>query len=445
MTRSDTGDVTAPLRRVQPPEAPYPGELLGAVGGAAYRVDAHLVPRRVWAAEPGGHFLAAVDVDRAAGATVVVLPRLAGRLCGGEAEFDLAPGQAVTLAVSVLRGAAAAADAEWDEGEWWSTDDGRPVLVPTGDRSWRESSAVVMNRLPRAALPGPLRERALEALNDPVTLPFTVPRLEDDLFAVATPQPIDVAPHPVPSQRPPRDIDHGESEDGTRTVRAVAAGLIDGEIIARATSAMIGARDACRRAAFGVARRFRRGGGATGARSRARGLAAAAAAAVVATLCIGFLWPETTTPEAAGVAGAGAPPAEQASSAAPDAARDETPTPASSGAGPATPAEPAAAEPSNVAAGAEPMARAVDELARCGRAAGSGCRADVLERPDAELPEGIATSGDARDVTVLDDLGGVEVVRVDDPSGRLPAQVVVLVSHGDKRLVRDVYDVADQP
>lgn len=445
MTRSDTGEKTAPLRRVQPPEAPYPGELLVAAGGAAYRVDAHLVPRRVWASEPGGHLLAAVDVDRAAGATVVVLPRLAGRLCSGEAEFDLAPGQAVTLAVSVLRGAAAAADAEWDEGEWWSTDDGRPVLVPTGDRSWRESSAVLMNRLPRAALPGALRERALEALNDPVTLPFTVPSLEDDLFAVAAPQPIDVAPRPVPSRRPSREIDDEESEDGARTVRSVAAGLIDGEVIARATSAMIGAREACRRAASGVVRRFRRGRSAPGTRSRARGLSAAAVAAVVATLCVGLLWPETTTPDAAGVAGAGAPPAEQASSAAPDAGGDTTPTPASSAGEAAPSTEPAAAEPSNVAAGAEPMLRAVDELASCWRAAGSGCRADVLERPDAALPEGIATSGGAREVTVLDDLGGVEVVRVDDPSGRLPAQVVVLVSHGDKRLVRDVYDVADQP
>ncbi len=94
---------------------------------------------------------------------------------------------------------------------------------------------------------------------------------------------------------------------------------------------------------------------------------------------------------------------------------------------------------------ADPAAASIERLATCWRSDELSCRAGVLERADATVPEGVATADVERSVVLLDDLGGVEVVRVEDAAGELPPQIVVVVVQNDERLVRDVYDVADQP
>ncbi|PZU30433.1 MAG: hypothetical protein DI577_07780 [Microbacterium sp.] len=59
-------------------------------------------------------------------------------------------------------------------------------------------------------------------------------------------------------------------------------------------------------------------------------------------------------------------------------------------------------------------------------------------------PTGVVVSGAADTVTtLLDEYGGVAVFRVE--SAALAPQILVLVSVNGKWLVRDVYDVADQP
>jgi len=437
MIRTGNLDVTTPLRRVAPPEVPFAGEILASSDGTVYRVPAADVTRPVWAARPDGHLLAVEDVDRIAGTTVVFLPLLAARLCGGEQPFDLTPGQAVTLAVSVLRGAAEAAESDWHEGEWWSTIQGRPVLVPCGDRAWELSSRLVLDRISDAVLPRPIRVRLDEALSDRVTLPFTVPGLEDDLFAVAFPEPFAVSvSSSSPSARNVRAddtaVDPAAPPDPAPLVRDAAAGLVDGEVVERLTDVLSSVRAAVRRLSDRLPARRR--GRRAEAEDKSRGMATGrrrvvmvALAAVAMTLAVGLLWPES------GESDDGSAAAREV--------RDDSitrPTPRHEAPAPVSGAPEDDEEP-------DPVESAIDELARCWREEDARCRAAILERPDAALPEGVATSAGPREAALLDDLGGVEVVRVDDPSGTLPAQVVVLVRRDDKRLVRDVYDVADQP
>ncbi|MGZ0067781.1 hypothetical protein [Microbacterium arborescens] len=439
MNRTPSADVPAPLRRVAPPGAPFPGEILASPEGAAYRVAASRLPREVWSARPDGHLLAPDDVDRVADETLVILPLLRARLCGGDSAFDLTSGQAVTLVVSVLRGAVDAAQSEWRTGEWWSTSDGRPVLVPTGARGWETSSRAVLSRIPDAALSPDIRQRVGDALADRVTLPFATPGLEDELFAVASPEPFVIAPaglhHPsggAAGERP--------ATDAVIVARSAAAGLLDRELMGRVSTAIAAARASLQHAAGLLPRQRRRRSERSGEALPAgrRRVMWVALAAVGATLAIGLSLPygadgdERSAPDVP-ASEAEAEPRAEARSPSPSGGRD------SPGDDRSSPSSGAETPPT------DPALRVVDELADCWRTADPACRTVLLERPDAALPEGIATAGAPREVRLLDDLGGVEVVRVDDPSGARPSQIVVVVTEDEKRLVRDVYDVADQP
>ena len=82
----------------------------------------------------------------------------------------------------------------------------------------------------------------------------------------------------------------------------------------------------------------------------------------------------------------------------------------------------------------------LDDLAAC---AERGCDARVVEQPGRRFPPGPATAlGIDRRVEIIDDYGGVVAMRV---SADHRAQVAVMVQSGHKWLVRDIYDVADQP
>ncbi|MFS0714685.1 hypothetical protein ABC195_12435 [Microbacterium sp. 2P01SA-2] len=426
-------DVPIPLRRVAPPEAPFPGEILPGPGGGTYRVAAADVTPQLWSADTGGHLLAPEDVDRIADQTVVMLPLLSARLCGGESPFDLTRGQAVTLGISVLRGAVDAARSGWGDGQWWSTTEGRPVLVPVGTRGWGPSSQAVLDRIPDAVLDPGIRTRLADAMTDRVTLPFAAPGLEDELFALASAEPF-VIGRPLGAPSPPSERnDGGDPLDGGLAVaRSAAAGLVDADVMRRVTLAITGAREMLLRAVEPLARWRREQGGGDEASPARRRTVWVALGTVAVTLVVGLSLPagadgiRPSVPEASHSIGLASP------------------EPSATGAGP-TGDESALPPSSDHTPPADPASRLVDDLADCWRAADTACRATILERPDADLPDGIATADAPRAVHLLDDLGGVEVMRVDDPSGQLPSQVVVVVSHHDKRLVRDVYDVADQP
>ena len=67
-----------------------------------------------------------------------------------------------------------------------------------------------------------------------------------------------------------------------------------------------------------------------------------------------------------------------------------------------------------------------------------------LTVPITSVPPGaVDLDASVRDVEVLDDFGGVAVLRVSGPE--TPDQVVVIARRDDSWLLRDVHDVAQQP
>lgn len=453
MTAAAEPAIPIPLRRVHPPEAPYPGELVAGTAGRGYRVAAGDVPTLVWSAPPGGHLLAAVDLDVVDGVTTMLLPRLATRL-SVESLVALSPGEAVTLGVSVVRGAAAAVTEGWRSGQWWLTEDGRPVLVPVGEEPWTHSTAELLAAIPAAAIDAGTRRRLIDALADLDALPRTADALEDALFAGAAPEPLQGLHGIRPGARA---ADRDDWPPGAPAAAggpfAGVAALVDAGIRARLTAAYDGVRAAfARRRGSSTRSRTRpargdadaRDAGAVRAPARRLALVGTSVAAVI--LVAGLLWPSDRTN------GTEAEPEARGSitrSATPDPA---TPDPATDGGEPAVGAE-AEPQPSSSDAapasppgeGTHPAAATIEQLATCWLSSDLGCRAAVLERADATVPEGVATADVERSVVLLDDLGGVEVVRVEDAAGELPPQIVVVVVQNDERLVRDVYDVADQP
>jgi hypothetical protein len=71
----------------------------------------------------------------------------------------------------------------------------------------------------------------------------------------------------------------------------------------------------------------------------------------------------------------------------------------------------------------------------------------ALWQEGSDLHEDGAAFGDAasRRLTLLDDVGGLVLVRADDTSGARPSQIVAAVRGEKKWLLRDIHDVAQQP
>ncbi len=492
------------LRAVAPPEVPYPGVLTAGDPGR-YLVAADDGPGVLW--EAGAeHVLGAVDIDRVDDRDVLVLPRLSGRLLAGTRATT--PGQAVTLLVSLLRGGQSADLLGVDSGQWWLTDDGRPVLVPIEGASWRRTAREVIEGLGEIAELTALTSRALEILAVPEGYARAAAALEDELFAHAVPEPLD-AGGGIERNRAEglrdqtwREIVHGETREDAvaadrssvrsagmlqREVTGAVSRLVDGGIgqqLSQAWSSVVAAwsgrrrRSASRPSTPESGRPPMRAGsqadsaaspGREGRGSR-RPLVFVVGAVAAATLAIGFLLPADAEPSAGpaatrGQEGTGTGTGRDAAGAGavedgPGSAEQDA-GPADGAAGPAAGSAPGdgatdEAAPdeeapvpsgSDGAAAADPNLVALDALARClSDGDGGSCRADVLERPDAVIPPGIASDPDAeRTVTVLDDLGDVVVTRVEGLAEAAPAQIAVLIDRDDKRLVRDVYDNADQP
>lgn len=551
MTTPAAADPLAPprvLRTLSAADAPYPATL---VAGAPARVwvDAEAFgDGPAWRADVHGHVLTPLDVARTATGHAVVLPHCTGRLAdalGRRARLEA--GEAVTAAVSLLRGAAEAERLGADEGVWWLTEELRPVLALTGGMPWRPETAALLAELaadqPEDDPPGlaVALEAAAEAVASERRLGPRVPGLEDALFAAAAPEPLArpaaaepeslwrsgrTAHDPASSSRlrtstgadpgagprrtrrgsahddqvpdPPAPADRVADAPVIGPVRTLAASLLGRELtdrvahalgdVGRGVSRASGVRgqrhggSVSRRARGGSAsRRTDRGRaddgsrqeagasrqsdgtptGANGASRRVHGasrprrrapfvLAALVAAAVLA---VGLSWPADARPDAgrgepgaASTAAVASPsPSTGSSSASPGTA------PTDSGSGVDAAADAAApgtgGRTDEDSAGVSGPLAVVDRLAACLAAADPACRADVLEDPSRPVPPGIATQIDAaREVALLDDYGGVIALRVAAEGDPEAVQIVLLVRSDERRwLVRDVYDIADQP
>lgn len=426
----------AGLRRIRADEAPYPGALHGGEPMTVW-VDADLIPDAAWNAKADGHLLAPLEVVRTRTghcAVVVHCPdRLRARIDGA----TLSAGEAVTVAVSVVRAAAEAERLGLATGAWWVDERGRPVLAAGGDRPWRDEAVALLEALgaQAAGAAAVALAAAAASVRDPEVLRRGAEECEDALFEVAPAAPLrEAAPLPerVPESMPPRS-----PRAATDAAESWLAQHLDRDLSRRLLGALRQAGEGAGRAfAFVRAGRphpprpasDRPGPTRQGVASRRRAPWLLAAGVAAAILAGGLLWPTDEESTAAVVAGPvpGAAASSRAESVAP--AADEPPPPRD-GSAPGDDLLSAATA-------------ALDALAACLAAGAESCPA--WEHPGSIAPAGAATIAEAqRTLTLLDEYGGVAVMRVE--SDGAPTQVVVLVRADEKWLVREIYDLADQP
>jgi hypothetical protein len=169
-----------------------------------------------------------------------------------------------------------------------------------------------------------------------------------------------------------------------------------------------------------VWRRGRSGGG----KRRMPWLIGAAAAVVV--LAVGLLWPTAEDAPATAIGGPSATPADVGA---------PTPAPSTAAVAPA----PDSDTPTD-------LAQVTSDLleARTACAAHAVCLEQVMADPSTSVPAGVIDlPADERTLVLLDDFGGVAVLRAEADAGI--AQLVVIVRLNDEWLLRDVQDVAKQP
>ena len=496
------------IRRVARPESPFAGVLarddtgvtallveVGGVGGW----PARLMHRS------SEHMLAPVDVVAGGSVAEIVLPWCSERVDAflarrRRAGQPLGAGEAVTLGVCILRGAHDLLEPDGGVGSWWLTSQGRPVFAPGADAGEARGAAVASD--PRGAadsvaqasvsgagahiaalkaLGAACRDRGIEAaillcagrLAEAVatesrdrapgrwnaSITSTLAEGEESLFALASAEPLDTSslrPRPARSLQgefdalldDPGGVIDTEAERPPRRfwrvwgfvrdqVRQAGARHVDPEIADVAA-------DTWRRTRGGAGRVLRRP-------------LVVGAVLMVLIVGVGVLWPDD--------GGGGGEPA----GAGPRAATSPADRAAAPGAGaatdPATSGGDAAAPPGESVPGDPAATTGLASLADgllVSRAAcqyGAACAAAVYEddaaaqrvRPAAGGASGgrpIDAAPRARELTLVDDLGGVAVVRVSlrsQPAVGRAAEMLIIVQTDRGWRIRDVFDVLDAP
>ncbi len=424
----DADALRTPYRPVRPvgapDDGPWPGLLVSlASGERRVLVDATVLGDdwRGWDASPHDHVLAPLDIVRRSDGHDVALPvcteRIADLLARRAAHGPrLTPGEAVTLGVSLLRGCAELRDRAGVAGDWWLTETGRPVFATdASSRTARETSAALLAGLATTARADGWSDAEAAILAErPSAAEFE--RAEALLFEIAEPLPITTASSGPRSARELSraeltDVDRAVAEERPRpwdgVLRHVDADLAD--LVSRATT-----------------RLWRRATATRAPSRRAPWLIAGAAATVV--LGAGLLWPSDGDDAATAEVPVATPSAS---------AIEATATPS---------AEP---KPAPTPSGAAPdlIAVAADLLDR--RRACEGdleCLRPVVLDPESSWPAGpIDAPGDQRSIVLLDDFGGVAVLRVDAEPAGAASQLVVIERRDGEWLLRDVHDAAQQP
>lgn len=458
MTESDAGTAPSSLvpgahrvvRSIDFSEAPLPGTLVTAGDDVAIRIDAaDLVNWGGWAYSGAEHVCGVVDMVRRADGHDALLPwctstvaAFLGRRLAAEA--PLSAGELGTLAVSVLRGvreleAGGATVAEEAVGDWWLTSQGRPLFIHGEGGAARARSAGLIDRLAaHSADRATLRvlEEVAAALRERRHHEDQDERWETQLFEIAAPRPLrlDVFAAERVSEltqvgalRRDAATDLPKRRRRTETQSSV---LQIGFGAARAAIELLRER---LRMLWSRVRRYKAGDGETVAprvpktRRRALVLAACLAGAV---LIGGLMWPD----------GDAAAPADAAARI-PD---GEVPSPAVAEPSQAPPAETSDTHPDDVL---ESVPALLEAAEACAAAGASECPEALL--PDVVMPSGglIASGASASTAELLDDYGDVAVVKLTaaDAETSLPAQMMVVERQEKAWLVRDVYDVANQP
>ncbi|WP_374314043.1 hypothetical protein [Microbacterium sp.] len=444
MTRSDDS-LTSPYRAVRPigapGDGPWPGMLTCLPSGERrVLVDIDVVGTEWggWDAAPGGHVLGALDVVRRQGGHDVELPvcpesvdsYLARRRAS---RHPLAPGEAVTLGVSLLRGCAELLPRRPGPGGWWLTETGRPVFATDAAPSpVRESTLLLLDELSRATPHPTAWADAAAAVSAVRVSAAELDQAELGVFAIAAPAPLDLGPTPATGAGEPEVLRGGAVETAESEPRR---GLW--EALARHVDADLA--DAVSRTTTSIWRRAR---AAPTTRRRAPLLVGAGVAAAV--VGVGLMWPSASGEVA--TAGDGHRTLESLDAPSPTGSESPAASPAAS---PSVNADPSAAAvggaDADAAAPEDLEAIAAGLLANMDACGEDGeCRA-ALAMDGAEAPVQVGIPPDRRAVVILDDFGGVAVLRVDDASGELPSQLVVIARQNGEWLLRDVHDATQQP
>lgn len=440
MTHDEDG-LTAPYRPVRPVTAPadgpWPGMLTWlASGERRVLVDAAVLGEDWggWDAAPDGHVLAPLDLVRRRDGHDVALPVCTDRLTDFLARRRrrhprLTPGEAVTIGVSLLRGCAELTDDPRAAAEWWLTEAGRPILVTdVGTRGAWEGAVGLLGELSDDMGHGRHWDDAIAALTAERFSAREAERAEQELFACAEPVALATgrdASRVSLDDRRREDAPH--PRDRSRSVMwEQLIGHVDGDLA-----------DLVSKATTSLWRRARE----PRAQGRRRAPLVMGGAVAVAVLAVGLMWPtgeaDRATAEGGGaVSAATATPTVLAESVADAPAADEANSDASS--------EGDAGDPLDDSDLTVVAGRLLDRRRDC--QGDAECLATVIMDPSVAFPAGamdLPASG--RAVELLDDFGGMAVLRVDGSDSSSPSQLVVIVRTNDEWLLRDVHDVAQQP
>ncbi|WP_194398341.1 hypothetical protein [Microbacterium atlanticum] len=433
------GQAYRAVRAVRAPEdGPWPGVLVRTAPGlSSVLVDAEVLGERWagWDAGGEGHVLAPIDIARRADGHDAVLPvcleRLDDFIRRREARLPLGPGEAVTLAVSVMRGCAELAGSPDIRGEWWLDDTGRPVLATdASEERVRDASAALLDQVTVAPVMKRTWDTAVRAIRADRLSTVELEAAEEALFALAAAEPL------VTMSLHPRRAAEGASATNAgghrRIVEEPPARSLWQSLLRGVDDELA---DTVSRATTGVWRRLRPADR-TGRRPSRRAPWLVAGAVGAAVLTGGALWPTANGISTAGPA-ATAPVASDGDQTA------VTPDPQGAGGGEGsgldagTAPVTAAADLATIAAGLLDARRECDDEAAC--VAGVAVDGASVVGGAVDLP------AQERTVTLLDDFGDLAVVRVDPRDGAGPAQLVVIVRQDAGWLLRDVRDVAQQP
>lgn len=430
----DDGLLRSPYRAVRvvraPEDGPWPGTLVSTSDDdTVVLVDVDVLGPRWWGwrADVRGHVLAPTDVVRRADGHDAALPACAERLEDflrrRSSRMPLTPGECVTVGVSLLRGCGQLVADPDVTGGWWLDGQGMPVLATdTGDRRGLDTAAEVLRGLPVAPELQRSWDAAIAALAALRVTAHELREAEDALFAAAAPEPLvtmTLTPRSAVDVGGRRVVAEHDSEQPERSLWQRLIGSVDEEMA-----------DALSRATTGVWRRWRSRPGTR----RAPLLVAGGAAAAV--LIGGALWPT-----AGGVATSGAI-SPSPSHVAPESSgqeRTQAPRPGNEAVAAAAPTA------DDVLPGLDVVgAGLLDERAACGTDA--TCLSGVVAEAGARFPAGaVDLPASERSVTLLDDFGGVAVLRVDVADGTGASQLVVITRREGEWLLRDVQDVTQQP
>lgn len=458
------------LIRVLPPgEGPFEGALVDADDRICVAIPvARLVGWQGWRFAGAEHIAAPIDLALGLEGDVALLPWCRDRLSAVLArravtQEALRPGEAGTIVISLLRGCGELGDElTRATGEWWVTDSGRPVFVCGSGRPADDATGQVLSDIAAAVSDrGMLRiiTELVASWEQPRSVVRDRARWERDLLECAAPQPVASAL-----------TGPGTAGDSAEASRFVRAGLIptrgsEGADRTRARSErsprasdpaapvllrrdrrrdrmpwhdrLAAHLDTLRTRLTGLTRRppESRGVAAAGQkRPRAPLLVGAFAAAAV--LVGGIMWPASATEPASR-----APASDTAVS-------DPQVVGETAEEVPGAPAEregSAGGAPSNPARGTEPTAAvsALRAVAQdCVGRADAACPGAVAEGHFVDV--GLLARQDADSVTLVDDYGDVAVVEL-AATAHAHALLVVVTRRNDLWLLRDLYEVAEQP